>query len=309
MMIYLIAFLFACSVAAVVLVVGQMLPARSAAIHQRLMELERLGEGMFSPARQRQRHSRRQQLEALFQQLGERFDRGEDLSAIRRMLVQGGFRRPNAVSVYRGARIGLPLGLAAFALVLGPLVGYSGVLLAFALAVVGWTAPAFYVGNRLRKRQKELRMALPDALDAIVVCVEAGLGLNQAMVRVSDEIRHISVTMSDELALTNFEIRAGTPREEALRNLAERTGLEDIRSLVTMLIQTDRFGTSIAQGLRVQADTLREKRRQRAEEAGAKTTIKMLFPLVFFIFPAMWVVTLGPPLLQLLNSWQIQPVP
>jgi tight adherence protein C len=114
--------------------------------------------------------------------------------------------------------------------------------------------------------------------------------------------------MSEELMLTNFEIRAGTPREDALRSLAERTGLDDIRSLVTMLIQTDRFGTSIAQALRVQSDTLREKRRQRAEEAAAKTAIKMLFPLIFFIFPAMWVITLGPAVIQLIAGWANRPL-
>jgi tight adherence protein C len=170
-------------------------------------------------------------------------------------------------------------------------------------AVMGWIAPSFYVGARVRKRHKELQKALPDALDAMVVCVEAGLGLNQAMVRVADEIRHISTLMSDELTLTNLEIRAGTPREEALRNLGERTGLPDLRSLVTMLVQTDRFGTSIAQALRVQSDTLREKRKQRAEEAAAKTSIKMLFPLIFFIFPAMFVVTLGPAVIKLIEGF------
>ena len=131
-----------------------------------------------------------------------------------------------------------------------------------------------------------MQKALPDALDMLVVCVEAGLGLNQALVRVSEEIDRISPVLSEQLALVNLEIRAGTARDEALRNLAERTGLQDISSLVGMLIQTDRFGTSVAHALRVHAETMRTKRRQRAEEAAAKTTIKMIFPLVFCIFPA-----------------------
>jgi tight adherence protein C len=118
-------------------------------------------------------------------------------------------------------------------------------------------------------------------------------------VRVSEEIDRVSTVLSEQIGLVNFEIRAGTPRDEALRNLADRTGLEDIRSLVAMLIQTDRFGTSIAQALRVQSETLRTKRRQRAEEAAAKTTIKLVFPLVLFIFPAMFVVILGPALIQI----------
>jgi tight adherence protein C len=135
-----------------------------------------------------------------------------------------------------------------------------------------------------------------------VVSVEAGLGLNQALVRVSEEIYRISPVLSEQLALVNLEIRAGTSREEALRNLAERTGLQDISSLVGMLIQTDRFGTSVAQALRVHSETMRTKRRQRAEEAAAKTTIKMVFPLVFCIFPALFVVILGPALIQIYKA-------
>jgi tight adherence protein C len=136
----------------------------------------------------------------------------------------------------------------------------------------------------------------------LVVCVEAGLGLNQALVRVSEEIERISPVLSEQLTMVNLEIRAGTARDEALRNLGDRTGLEDIKSLTAMLIQTDRFGTSIAQALRVQADTLRTKRRQRAEEAAAKTTIKLVFPLVLFIFPAMFVIILGPALIQIVQA-------
>jgi tight adherence protein C len=147
-----------------------------------------------------------------------------------------------------------------------------------------------------------LQRALPDSLDLLVVCVEAGLGLNQALVRVSEEIEHVSTVMSDELVLTNLEIRAGTPRDEALRNLGERTGLGDLKSLTAMLIQTDRFGTSVATALRVHSDTMRTKRRQRAEEAAAKTTIKLVFPLVLFIFPAMFVVILGPAVLHILEQ-------
>jgi tight adherence protein C len=147
-----------------------------------------------------------------------------------------------------------------------------------------------------------MQKALPDALDMLVVSVEAGLGLNQALVRVSEEIYRISPVLSEQLALVNLEIRAGTSRPEALRNLAERTGLQDISSLVGMLIQTDRFGTSVAQALRVHSETMRTKRRQRAEEAAAKTTIKMIFPLVFCIFPALFVVILGPALIQIYKA-------
>jgi tight adherence protein C len=158
------------------------------------------------------------------------------------------------------------------------------------------------VSRRVKKRQKEMQRALPDALDLLVVSVEAGLGLNAALLRVSDEIDRMSPVLSEQLALVNLEIRAGTSREDALRNLADRTGLQDISSLVGMLIQTDRFGTSVAQALRVHADTMRTKRRQRAEEAAAKTTIKLVFPLVFCIFPAMFVVILGPALIEIYHA-------
>jgi tight adherence protein C len=162
------------------------------------------------------------------------------------------------------------------------------------LALLGWMAPFFYVDGRVKTRQTSISKALPDTLDLLVVCVEAGLGLNQALVRVSAEIDRISQEMSDELTVVNLEIRAGTPRDEALRHLGERTGVDDVRSLTSMLLQTDRFGTSIADALRVHAETLRSKRMQKAEEAAAKTTVKMLFPLIFFIFPSIFVVLVGP---------------
>jgi tight adherence protein C len=140
-------------------------------------------------------------------------------------------------------------------------------------------------------------------LDMLVVCVEAGLGLNQALVRVADEIEHVSTVMSEQLAMINLEMRAGTPRDEALKNFADRTGVPDIRSLVSMMIQTDRFGTSVADALRVHSDTMRTKRRQRAEEAAAKTTIKLVFPLVLFVFPAMFVVVIGPSALAIYRTF------
>ena len=145
-----------------------------------------------------------------------------------------------------------------------------------------------------KRRAHRIRLSLADTLDLLVVSVEAGLGLDQAMTRVGDELAFAYPELSDELRLVNLELRAGKPRSEALRNLADRTGVDDLSSLVTMLIQTDKFGTSVAQSLRVYSETLRTKRRQRAEEAAAKTGVKMVFPLVFCIFPAIWVVTIGP---------------
>ena len=141
-------------------------------------------------------------------------------------------------------------------------------------------------------------MALPDALDLLVVSVEAGLGLDQALARVGQELRAAYPDLSNDLRLVNLELLAGTARPEALRNLADRTGVDDLTALVAMLVQTDKFGTSVARSLRIFSDTLRTKRRQRAEEAAAKTGVKMVFPLVLCIFPAIWIVTIGPAAIQ-----------
>jgi tight adherence protein C len=202
--------------------------------------------------------------------------------------------------------VALALGLPSAGMVILPLLGAGSIQVLLGLVwlgTVGWIGPTFLVRSRLKARQKELQLALPDMLDMLVVCVEAGLGLNQALVRVSDEIDHVSTVMSEQLAMVNLEMRAGTPRDEALKNFAERTGLVDIRSLVSMLVQTDRFGTSVASALRVHSETMRTKRRQRAEEAAAKTTIKLVFPLVLFVFPAMFVVVLGPSALAIFRTF------
>jgi tight adherence protein C len=150
------------------------------------------------------------------------------------------------------------------------------------------------LGRMAKRRQHRIRLALADALDLLVVSVEAGLGLDQAIQRVGEELAFAHKDLAEELRLVNLELRAGTGRVDALKNLADRTGVDDVASLVAMLVQTDKFGTSVAQSLRVHSDTLRTKRRQRAEEAAAKTGVKMVFPLVFCIFPAIWVVAIGP---------------
>jgi tight adherence protein C len=152
-------------------------------------------------------------------------------------------------------------------------------------------------------RQHHLRRGLPDALDLLVICVEAGLGLDQAMMRVSQELKVVHRELSEELQLVNLEMRVGKSRIEALRELARRTGLDDIKALVAMLAQTERFGTSISQSLRVHSDDLRTRRRQRAEEMSAKTTVKMVPPLVLFIFPALMVVILGPAILIIMRQF------
>ena len=219
-----------------------------------------------------------------------------DLSKIRQRLIASGYRNPEAVTVFFGARIGMALLL--FGLVSSPLMGRRGVLVALSGAALGYLLPNMALGRMAQRRQHRIRLSLPDALDLLVVSVEAGLGLDQAIQRVSEELALAHPELCEELRLVNLELRAGKPRGEALRNLGERTGVDDLTSLTAMLIQTDRFGTSVARSLRVHSETMRSKRKQRAEEAAAKTGVKMVFPLVFCIFPAIWVVAIGPAALK-----------
>jgi len=216
----------------------------------------------------------------------------KDLGKIERKLITAGYRSKEAMSVFMGIR--LASALAVFGVASLPVFGRTNVAVALGLAGIGYLLPTMVLGRKAQRRQHRIRLSLPDALDLLVVSVEAGLGLDQALQRVSQELAFAHPDLSDELRLVNLELRAGHARSDALRNLGERTGVDDLSSLVAMLIQTDKFGTSVAQSLRVHSETLRTKRRQRAEEAAAKTGVKMVFPLVFCIFPAVWVVTIGP---------------
>ena len=304
-MLYFVAFCIATSVAFAVLFVMQVSPRRSA-VTQRLDELEQNRYGPLESLSRRRRLEQSERLKEILQLWGEKVEATRpDNETVRLFLTQAGYMSPNSVAYYWGARLMLTLGLAAVGVLFAPLLGRTALFSMLAttwLAAFGWIFPPFYLRSRVKRRQKAIVRALPDALDMMVVCVEAGLALNQARLRECEEITFISPLMGEQLALVNLEIRAGTPRDEALRNLGERTGVSDVRALVTMLIQTDRFGTSIATALRVHADTLRTKRRQRAEEASAKTTIKLIFPLVFFVFPAMFVVILGPALISIVRT-------
>ncbi len=225
-----------------------------------------------------------------------------DASETQKRLHHAGYRSGTALATYNLVRIvslgGLPalffLGTLHFHL--SPVHRFLGIAL---LALAGLVLPKMILRHLARRRQHRLRLSLPDALDLLVVCVEAGMGLNQAIVKVSEELERTHPEISEELRLVNLEIRAGRTRAEALRNLGERTGVDDIVSLAAMLIQTDKFGTSIARSLRVHSDSLRTERIQRAEEAAAKTTIKLIFPLLFCVFPALLVVILGPAFLNL----------
>src|SRR5437588_11976220 len=175
-------------------------------------------------------------------------------------------------------------------------------LLMICVGGFGFFVPRFVLKRMIRDRQRRITLALPDALDLTVICVEVGLALDQALMRVGEDLRHAHPDLSDEFYLVNLEMRAGKPRAEALRNLVERTGVDDVRALVGTLIQTDRFGTSVAQALRVHSDSLRTERRQRAEEQAAKTTIKMVPPLVLFVLPSIIFVTIGPAIISLIRE-------
>jgi tight adherence protein C len=215
-----------------------------------------------------------------------------EIGKLRQRLLAAGYRSHEAVIVFFGIRAAFAL--LAFAVAMSPLLARPNLLMALAACGLGYLLPSMALGRMAKKRQHRIRLGLADALDLLVVSVEAGLGLDQAIQRVAQELDFAHPDLSSELALINLELRAGKARVEALHNLADRTGVEDVASLVAMLVQTDKFGTSVAQSLRVHSETLRTKRRQRAEEAAAKTGVKMVFPLVFCIFPAIWVVTIGP---------------
>lgn len=226
-----------------------------------------------------------------------------DVSRTRRWLIQAGYRDAIDVNYYFASR----LVMAGVGFVIGLVVaGFDNVYMVAGLAGFGFFLPRFILKRMIRARQQRIRLALPDALDLTVICVEAGLALDQALTRVGQDLHHAHPDLSDEFHLVNLEMRAGKPRAEALRNLVERTGVDDIRALVGTLIQTDRFGTSIAQALRVHSDSLRTERRQRAEEQAAKTTIKMVPPLVIFVLPSIIFVTIGPAVIQLIR--QLGPV-
>lgn len=307
-MIWIVVGLTALTVVLLVLGLAGVSGSQTRELRSRLEELRTGIEGHRELQERRRRQEKRERLETLLEAVGERFagDSARRMSDLQERLVHAGYRHPNAVTIFMGIRLLLAASLGGGVL-LGSSVLQVGAVNIMVLAafggVLGWMLPFIWLRVKRNRRQNEIQRALPDALDLLVVCVEAGLGLNQALMRVSEEMDRISPILADELTIVSLQIRAGTPRQEALQNLGERTGISDVRSLVGMLVQTDRFGTSIANALRVHADTLRDKRRQRAEEEAAKLSIKMLFPLVAFIFPAIFVVLLGPAVFRLMEAF------
>jgi tight adherence protein C len=221
-----------------------------------------------------------------------------EVSRTRKWLIQAGYRDARHLTMYVGSRVMFAiLGMISVVAVEGTL----DPLMMIGVGGLGFFLPRFILKRMIRDRQRRITLALPDALDLTVICVEVGLALDQALMRVGQDLQHAHPDLSDEFHLVNLEMRAGKPRAEALRNLVERTGVDDIRALVGTLIQTDRFGTSVAQALRVHSDSLRTERRQRAEEQAAKTTIKMVVPLALFVLPSIIFVTLGPAVIQLVR--------
>ena len=232
----------------------------------------------------------------------------KEMSRLQRQMARGGFKHPLAPVIFSFCELALPVVLGVAPLLTMGLTT-AGIVPALVLAVIGYLLPGFFLEWKISKRKGRIRNGLPDALDLLIVCVEAGIGLDQAVQKAAEELEVSHPDVAEELATITIEMRAGKPRREAFRNFADRTKVEDVQSFVAMLAQTDRFGTSIAQALRTFAESSRTKRRQRAEEAAAKLGVKLVFPLVLFLFPAMYVVTLGPAVIQFIRIFFEQVVP
>lgn len=225
----------------------------------------------------------------------------EEMSRQERKLVQAGIRGKDTVIMFYAVQVGVFLGLLAIFLVAGLL--YRNPIVYALVSLVGGAAlPDMWLARRIAQRKLAIQHALPDAMDLAVIAMEAGLGLDQTLLRVGQEFQNVHPVLADEFRLQNLEVNLGRTRTQAFRNLAARTGVEDLRSLVAVLIQTDRFGTSIAEALRIFSDTLRTKRRQRAEERAAKLPVKMIIPMMLFIFPGIVAVVLGPAVISIVND-------
>lgn len=224
---------------------------------------------------------------------------------VRELLLNAGYRHPQAVQAYLGLKmVGLLLGLAVAAPVVVSKMGATpkGLMYIAGGGCVGFYLPALVVGGMKKKRQEAIFLGLPDALDLMVVCVEAGLGFDGAMRRVTTELVDTCPVLCEELNLANFQVQMGRPRREALKELGVRTGVDDVRALAAVIIQAERFGSSIGTALRVQSDAMRTKRRQLAEERAAKTAVKIMLPLIMFIFPGVFVILVGPAGLKIAET-------
>lgn len=229
----------------------------------------------------------------------------KDAGAIQRRMIRAGIRNPKAIQILYGSKVffGLlmPL-LMSLAAANSPAEPSNKVMAVMAAAAVGFFGPNEYVRLRAKRRQKQIRRGLPNALDLLVVCVESGLGLDQAIVQVAKDLDHAHPEISEELVMVNLELKAGNRRIDALRNLAERSNVDDLKKLVAVLIQADKFGTGVAQSLRAHADYMRVQARQIAEEKAAKLGVKLVFPIFFCILPSLFVVTVGPMVVKIMRE-------
>jgi tight adherence protein C len=227
----------------------------------------------------------------------------KEVSVVKQRLIRAGYRKETTVKIFYGCKFVIPVLLAITALVTG--LGALSPFFVYAVCLgIGYLAPDFWLSRKIKKRQSKIRRGLPDVLDLLVICIEAGLGLDQATVRTSEELAHAVPELCDELYVVVLEQRAGRPRQDTWKHLAERTDVDCIRNLVTMMVQAEQFGTSIGKTLRTHSDTLRTQRIQQVEEQAAKTTIKLIFPLVFFIFPSLFLVVLGPAIIIMMDSFK-----
>jgi tight adherence protein C len=218
-----------------------------------------------------------------------------------RRLMLAGYRNPAHADIFLGSRLALP---AVLGLLVALFISTSNIIFFLIAIVVGFFIPDFWLSWAINRRRENIRMSLPDGLDFLAICLEAGLGLDQGIIRLGQELRVSHPALSEELLQINFEQRAGVPRIAAWKSFSDRVDLESVRSFVAMLIQTDRFGTPISKSLGAFSDALRTQRRQKAEEMAAKTTVKLVFPLVFFIFPAMGIVVVFPPFISIIRHME-----
>jgi tight adherence protein C len=228
-------------------------------------------------------------------------DEKEDSSKLRALLIQAGYRHPKGPAIYFGLRVltavALPLPYLIFSAWEGKMAG-GGIFMLFSISAAGFYLPHFLLRFATSRRQDRIDKALPDVLDLLIVCMEAGLALQATINRVSEEVRTISLDLYKELHLLNAELRTGIPRELALKNLGERTGVQNVKALVGLMVQSEKMGTSISQAMRTHASFLRTQRAHRAEEKAAKLPVKILFPMLLFIFPSIFIIVMGPALLQ-----------
>jgi tight adherence protein C len=232
--------------------------------------------------------------------LGE--DTGAKPSAVKQRLMLAGYRAEGAIKIFSAGKVLAPVSLCAASFATGLYLWNPFIVIVVALGF-GYLLPDYWLDRRIKSRAEAIRLGLPDLLDLLVVCVEAGLSLDQAAVRSSEEMSIAHPAVADEIGLVMLEVRAGQPRLQAWKHLAERANIDSVRMLVSVLVQADQFGTSIARTLRTQAETLRVRRRQRVEELAARTTVKLIFPLVLFIFPSFFIVLLGPAVITISEAF------